>query len=106
MNYLNEYQTMKKEVISKPKYKNKLFPTYDNWVKAYIQGAILRSEVSPQAYLDIIPNSSLSSQVNYLKKEKIKTQKLSTKERLRKKLLEKKRKELQELEVEEMLKRL
>ena len=101
MNYLNEYQTMKKDIMSQPRYRNKLFPTYENWVKAYIQGNILNSDVSAQAYVDIIPNSSYGSKISYLKKENERTQKLSTKERLRKKLLEKKRKK-----EEEMLKRL
>ena len=37
MNYLNEYQTMKDEFYSLPRFKNGKFPTYDKWVKGYIQ---------------------------------------------------------------------
>ena len=102
MNYLNEYQTMKDEFFSEPKFKNAIFPTYDKWVKAYIQDAILDSEVSPQGILDITNNLEKKRKANgcYLQKKNQQKKKLSTKERLRKKLLEKKEKEV------EMLKRL
>ena len=106
MNYLNEYQTMKAEFFSQPKFRNGQFPTYDKWVKAYIQGDILRSEVSPQGMLDITCNLDCKSNAYYLQKKNQKKKKLSTKERLLKKLLEKKRKELQEIEEEMMLNKL
>ena len=94
MNYLNEYQTMKDEFLSKPKFKNGTFPTYDKWVKGYIQSSILGSYVSSQGILDITPTLCYKSSAYYLNKTNQEDKKLSTKERLRKKLLEKKEKEM------------
>jgi len=101
MNYLNEYQTMKDEFYSLPRFKNGKFPTYDKWVKGYIQSNILDSTVSSQGIVDITPNLLYENTAPFLLKKNQENKTLSIKERLRKKLLEKKRKE-----VEEMLKRL